>query len=573
MKCSFKPYEGDEKYIFVSYAHADGDRVAPILERLNKAGFRIWYDDGIDLGEDYSNVIARHIRRCAVCMMFHSESSAVSKYCIKEINYAVSKNRGMLSVYLEQTELSDGVEMHVSSIQSIYLYNYDSEDMFYDKLLITQILQPCRDKADAIKPSVDTEDTSAVNGAVNTAEPIFDNTDESNNNKLDIFDSDFETETIVTLVMERAGNSVPTDAVANACGRNLTWIFDITNGNLTINGKGDMWDYVSVGKDGTHCPLPRPWDGFGVKTVIFSDGVTSIGKAAFDGCDTIIGIELCNSIVRIDDYAFRNCSSLARVNIPDGTQSIESGAFWSCTSLEEVTIPDSVISIGEAAFCDCTSLAAVRLPNSVTSVGRFAFDGCESLKALELSEGLLRIEDCVFRNCSSLSRVELPRKAASIGNSAFFGCASLKELEIPGDIAVVGDAAFYRCTSLVTVSICNGVDSIGDNAFRECVSLKSVTFPEGITDIGDNAFCECSALSRVKLPEGILHIGKLAFYRCSSLLRVEIGRGLREVGSGAFYGCSQLSAVCYYGPESEWTALEISRADINNATVSFVKAR
>ncbi len=48
MTCSFRPYEGNEKYIFVSYAHVDGDIVYPIIERLHDAGFRIWFDEGIE---------------------------------------------------------------------------------------------------------------------------------------------------------------------------------------------------------------------------------------------------------------------------------------------------------------------------------------------------------------------------------------------------------------------------------------------------------------------------------------------------------------------------------------------
>ena len=42
-------YEGNENYIFVSYAHKDSDRVIPIIEELDAAGFRIWYDSGIEV--------------------------------------------------------------------------------------------------------------------------------------------------------------------------------------------------------------------------------------------------------------------------------------------------------------------------------------------------------------------------------------------------------------------------------------------------------------------------------------------------------------------------------------------
>ena len=41
---NFKPYEGAEPYIFISYAHADSDEVLPVVEDLYRRGYNIWYD-------------------------------------------------------------------------------------------------------------------------------------------------------------------------------------------------------------------------------------------------------------------------------------------------------------------------------------------------------------------------------------------------------------------------------------------------------------------------------------------------------------------------------------------------
>ena len=51
-RCAFTPYEGKEPYIFISYAHKDSDRVFPILEELDRRGYRVWYDDGIAPGSE-----------------------------------------------------------------------------------------------------------------------------------------------------------------------------------------------------------------------------------------------------------------------------------------------------------------------------------------------------------------------------------------------------------------------------------------------------------------------------------------------------------------------------------------
>lgn len=86
MRCTFKPYEGPEKYIFVSYSHRDGETIARILEALDEKGVRIWYDEGIEWGTEWPESIAKHLHECAVVMAFHSKTSVESRNCRQEIN-------------------------------------------------------------------------------------------------------------------------------------------------------------------------------------------------------------------------------------------------------------------------------------------------------------------------------------------------------------------------------------------------------------------------------------------------------------------------------------------------------
>lgn len=141
----FKPYEGAEKYIFVSYSHKDCERVLAILEELNKEGFRIWYDEGIEWGTEWPESIANHLDGCAVFMAFHSKTSIASRNCRQEVNYALKQGKEILSVYLEEVELSKGMDMQLSSYQSTFPYQYADQQEFCSRLSETQLIQCCRD--------------------------------------------------------------------------------------------------------------------------------------------------------------------------------------------------------------------------------------------------------------------------------------------------------------------------------------------------------------------------------------------------------------------------------------------
>ena len=160
MKCNFNPYEGNENYIFISYSHKDNIRVSRILEELNAKGFRIWYDEGIEWGSEWPESIAFHLKNCEVCVAFHSHTSSISSNCRQEINYALKKRKKILSVYLEEVELSDGMDMQLSSYQSTFLFQYNNFNDFLNKLVETSMLQCCRNVYKTEKPIIENKKNS-----------------------------------------------------------------------------------------------------------------------------------------------------------------------------------------------------------------------------------------------------------------------------------------------------------------------------------------------------------------------------------------------------------------------------
>lgn len=142
-RCSAKPYGGKEPYVFVSYCHKDRDAVFPVIERLARDGYRVWYDEGIDPGSEWPEIIAQHLSGCTVCIAFLSAQSLNSHNCRREINFALMKKKPLITVVLEPVQLSLGMEMQLSLAQAILKYTLPSEEAFLEKLCGTGVLEPC----------------------------------------------------------------------------------------------------------------------------------------------------------------------------------------------------------------------------------------------------------------------------------------------------------------------------------------------------------------------------------------------------------------------------------------------
>ena len=109
------------------------------------------------------------------------------------------------------------------------------------------------------------------------------------------------------------------------------WVTLDDDGTLTITnmegGEGRMDDY----QDYRH----SPWYKYAakVKSVVIGEGVTVIGKQAFE-----------------------ECVNLKTITLPEGVTNINADAFIGCTGLKTVTIPSTVSNIDVMAFGGCSAV-------------------------------------------------------------------------------------------------------------------------------------------------------------------------------------------------------------------------
>ena len=137
-------YEGNEKYIFVSYAHNDADTVLPIVDALMNDGYRVWFDSGIEAGTEWPEYIEDHLMNSHVVLVFMSPSAVESRNCRNEINFALELKKEILVIYLEDTTLLKGMRLQLNSTQSFFRKHHSSEETFIRELLNARILQDCR---------------------------------------------------------------------------------------------------------------------------------------------------------------------------------------------------------------------------------------------------------------------------------------------------------------------------------------------------------------------------------------------------------------------------------------------
>lgn len=144
-------YKGDKPYIFVSYAHKDAKVVIPLIKALQDAGYRIWFDLGIEVGTEWSNNIANHLRDSSAFLFFTSQNSVQSENCLDEVAFAKSHNKSAVLVYLEEdVVLPAGTEMQTARFQRMYANRQNDMESFVKGFSETDIFDACREEGEHV---------------------------------------------------------------------------------------------------------------------------------------------------------------------------------------------------------------------------------------------------------------------------------------------------------------------------------------------------------------------------------------------------------------------------------------
>ncbi len=327
------------------------------------------------------------------------------------------------------------------------------------------------------------------------------------------------------------------------------------------------------------------------ENVIYKDKqyhVTSIGEAAFLGCENQLTVTIPNSVKYICASSFQDASKLTNVTILDGNESLYIKNLDTFSIFHN--IPNISLIIGRNIEYENTYLGP--------------FNNHDNPISITFRNTISKINNNMFRNCHGLKKISIPKSVISIGQGAFFDCTELTEvnitdltawckiefgsyssnptyyahklylngeeitnLVIPYDVTTIGKHTFNGCSRLKTVTLHNSIAAIGDGAFSGCSTLASVY----ITDLSkwckinidgphsnpiyyaNHLYLNGKEIINLVIPDDVTSIGNYAFYGCSELTSVTIPNSVSSIGGSAFYGCSGLKSLRFEDGEPTLT--------------------
>ena len=216
---------------------------------------------------------------------------------------------------------------------------------------------------------------------------------------------------------------------------------------------------------------------------------------------TTEAIKIPDTITTIGKYAFRGNETLKKIVMSDSVRVVDKFAFCHCFALEEIVLSENLESIGENAFLKCLHLKTINFPESLKRIGKGAFGRCNSLENIVLPAYLQRINDLTFFSCKRLRRIVISGSVESIGSSAFSECYNLRKVVISDSVTSIGESAFAWCKALEVINIPANVKTIGNWAFYGCQELHTLRISWMTKDVKENAFTGCDSLFTINIAE------------------------------------------------------------------------
>ena len=168
MTFAYKPYEGNEPYVFISYCREDVELCNQILKFLAENGIRVWYDNAIHMGDMWPDVIASHLKKSSACILIMTDGFVRSINCNKELVFSYKHKIPTVPILLDGTNVSPGMDLMISAAQYIKIRR--DGPLHVEKLLESKDILACQGEKPA-EPAVEPAVKTTGDPAVKTTQP------------------------------------------------------------------------------------------------------------------------------------------------------------------------------------------------------------------------------------------------------------------------------------------------------------------------------------------------------------------------------------------------------------------
>ena len=566
------PFLADEEqpYVFISYSHKDRDIVLKTIKELYEAGWKIWYDEGLTIGDQYDETLEKHVRDCSAFLLFVTENSLNSLYIREnEVPWSITYGKPIIRCMAKE-DLAYEIEGNVVA-DTVYLNEIENALQRIDGLTkgeprkakgISVAVDPAARKVaggNGFAYCIYAKERESIVKAIllevqNSGCNIYNAVEEGENEEklkgsfnLTVFlDKAFlddrhlkellieayrsQKDIAVCLLEEIEDRDLPEELLGLHL---MQWL------NFSYGLNRDMITKFVRHMQKIGCRNISVLPDFDYKKT--KNGIV-INRYTGKSPEPFIEKEYGGIPVReIGERCFENCIHLTAISVPEHVTKIGKNAFSGCTDLHEVRLPDALTIIGDYAFENCRELSSVRIPDTVTAIGESTFFNCLGLETVTIPSGVKRIEKSSFKFCQRLHTVQISEGVTEIGSSAFSYCTALSSLMIPDSVKIIGDDAFSN-TNISSIILKESVEKIGSGAFSHCSKLETVILPEGIKTIEKEAFC-CTGLTVINVPDSVTKIEDRAFLSCEKLVSVKIPGNVKTIPYEAFRYCISLCSV------------------------------
>ena len=343
----------------------------------------------------------------------------------------------------------------------------------------------------------------------------------------------------------------------------------------------------------------------GVRSVVLSEGLKSIGVSAFSNDSSLVSVTFNNvtTLETIADHAFRSCVALTEITIPEGVQNIGENSFLGCLGLTIVNLPSTLATIGTNAFFGCENVKSFNMESANTnyiSTGGVLYNGAMTMiiaypngseeTSFAIPHGVTTLDPRMFAWATNLTdfvdnshptfsiidgavfnntektliycppgkagEYEIPAGVETLSERAFMG-SKLTKILFPASVATINMSdMFSYCTELAEFEVADGNGHFKSEAgviFSEdmtrLVAYPPVRLgddyevPNGVTTIGALAFRGSSSVKNIKLPDGITTISGSAFFLAESLESINLPSSITFFGNSSFATCYGLKAI------------------------------